>query len=75
MPRRDIKDVLKRYTDELMGISGVVGVAEGESMGKPCIKVFVMDIYSESIKSIPGKLDGYPLHIVKSGGFQALSRK
>ena len=43
MPDVKIKEVLKRHTDELMSVPGVVGVAEGEFQGRPCIKVFVMD--------------------------------
>ena len=53
MPRRNIKEVLKRYTDELMAVPGVVGIAEGESMGRPCIKVFVVDRNSKFAERDP----------------------
>ena len=72
MPRRNIKEVLKRYTDELMAVPGVVGVAEGESNGKPCIKVFVVDRNSKLLRGIPSTLDGYRIRVEESGEFRAL---
>jgi hypothetical protein len=72
MPRRNIKEVLKKHTDELMEVPGVVGVAEGESQGKPCISVFVLDKKSKSLRQIPGTLEGYPVRIEGSGEFRAL---
>ncbi len=68
-----IREVLKRYTDELMAVPGVVGVAEGESKGKPCIRVFVVDRNSEPLKHLPENLEGYLLKIEESGEFRALN--
>ena len=72
MPRRNIKEVLERYTDQLMAVRGVVGVAEGKSMGRPCIKVLVVDRKSKFLKEIPGTLDGYRVRVEESGEFRAL---
>ena len=72
MPRRSIREVLKSHTDELMAVPGVVGVAEGESQGRPCIRVFVVDRNSELLKGLPGTLDGYRLLVEESGKFRAL---
>jgi len=72
VPRSNIREVLKRHTDELMAIPGVVGVAQGDSRGKPCIRVFVVDGNSELLKRIPAKLEGYPLQTEESGKFRAL---
>ena len=72
MPRRNIKEVLKKHTAELMEIPGVAGVAEGESQGKPCIRVFVLDRNSEFLRRIPSTLEGYPVKIEESGEFRAL---
>ncbi len=72
MPRRNIKEVLKKHTAELMEVPGVAGVAEGESQGKPCIRVFVLERNSEFLKRIPSTLEGYPIQVEESGEFQAL---
>lgn len=72
MTNVNIKEVLKRYTDKLMAVPGVVAVAEGKSQGKPCIRIFVIDSNSESLKLLPDKLEGYPVKIEESGEFRAL---
>lgn len=72
MLRRNIQEVLKKHTDELMAIPGVVGIAEGESQGKPCIRVFVVDRKSELLKRIPNMLEGYLVKLEESGEFRAL---
>jgi len=72
MPDVTIKEVLKRYTDKLMAVPGVVGVGEGESHGKPCIRIFVVDSNSEALKILPENLEGYLLNIEESGEFRAL---
>ena len=72
MPRRNIREVLKRHTDELMAVPGVVGIAEGESQGMPCIKLFVVDRNSELLRQIPDTLEGYLLQVEESGEFRAL---
>jgi hypothetical protein len=55
-----------------MSIPRVVGVAEGEYEGKPCIKVFVVERDSELRKQIPSNIEGYPLKVEESGKFHAL---
>lgn len=42
-----------------MTIRGVVGIAEGLSQGKPCIKVFMVNQYSELLRRLPETLEGY----------------
>lgn len=72
MPDATIREVLKRHTDKLMAVPGVVGIGEGESHGKPCIRVFVVDRNSEALKLLPEDLEGYLLDIEESGEFRAL---
>ncbi len=72
MPRRNIQNVLKKHTDELMAVPGVVGVAEGKSRGKPCIKVFVVVKNAELLGQMPSTIDGYPIEVEESGEFRAL---
>ena len=67
MYRRKISEVLKVHTDELMALPGVMGVAEGKSQGKPCIKVFLVEMKPELLKQIPDTIEGYPIKIDESG--------
>ena len=69
---RPIEEVLSEYTDELMAIPGVVGIAQGLSDDKPCIKVFVIEKTLELDQKIPRVLEGYPVVIEETGGIQAL---
>lgn len=72
MPRRNIKMVLERHTAELMELPGVVGVAQGESQGKPCVKVFVAVGNSDLLSQIPSTIEGYPVQVEEGGSFRAL---
>ncbi len=74
MTNVNIKEVLKRHTDKLMAVPGVVGVGEGKTRGKQCIRIFVIDGSSESLKLLPDNLDGYPVIIEESGEFRALDK-
>ena len=66
-----IKEVLKKYTDNLMSISGVVGTGQGLFDGKSCIKVFVVKKTPELEDKIPEKLEGYPVKIKETGVIRA----
>jgi len=72
VPRRNIKGVLKRHTAELMEVPGVVGVAQGESQGRLCVRVFVVERNPEFLRRIPSALEGYPVQVEESGEFRAL---
>ena len=71
MAKSTIAEILKRHADELMSVPGVVGVAEGESQGKPCIKVFVLARNSRLLRRLPATLGGYALEVEESGEFRA----
>lgn len=71
MSNRKIKEVLRIQAHKLMAVPGVVGVGEGESEGKPCIMVFVIDGEAKSLRDLPQSLEGYLLKIEESGQFQA----
>ena len=73
MPDRKITDVLKRHVDELMAVPGVVGIAEGDSQGMPCIRVFVVDRGPELLEQIPNIIEGYSVQIEQSSEFKPLS--
>ncbi len=72
MPKGNIREVLKRHTEELMAVSGVVGVAEGKSHGRPCIRVFVVSKNSGLLRKIPETIEGFSLQIEESGQLHAL---
>ncbi len=72
MTHKTIEQVLKEHTDHLMSIPGVVGTAQGELYGKPCIKVFVVKKTPELKRRIPTDLEGFPVIIEETGEFKAL---
>ena len=71
MPERPIEEVLREHTDSLMTLPGVVGTAEGECGGAPCIKVLVVEATPELSKRIPPDLDGYAVEMLVTGEIRA----
>jgi hypothetical protein len=74
MAKKPIAEVLKAHTEHLMSLPGVVGTAEGELNGKPCIKVLVAEKTDELSKKIPAELESYPVVVVETGEFKALDK-
>ena len=72
MSKNIIKEVLKRHTDELMAVTGVIGVGEGKYRGRSCIMVFVMSRTPDLLRQIPDTIEGYPLQIEESGELHKL---
>jgi hypothetical protein len=72
MAETTIKEVLKKNTDSLMSIRGVVGTAIGECDGKPCIMVLVVKKTPELTKQIPSELQGFPVVIEETGVIRPL---
>jgi hypothetical protein len=68
-----IEAVLKKYTDQLMSLPGVIGTGEGLYKGKPCIKVFLIKRAPDLEKKIPVELEGYKVIIEETGTVQAYS--
>ena len=62
-----ISEVLRREQDRLLGLPGVVGVAESECAGAPCLLVLVTAWTPELKAALPDVLGGYPLRVVESG--------
>ena len=69
---KPIEKVLEEHTDALMAIPGVVGTAQGQCAGQPCIKVFVAKKTPDLLKQIPPELDGYPVAVEETGEIRAL---
>jgi hypothetical protein len=62
-----ITDVLARHTPRLMAIPGVVGTAQGEQGGRPCIVVYVKEETDSLVIAIPSSLEGFPVRIQATG--------
>lgn len=70
--RPPIQQVLERHTDSLLSVPAVVGVAQGESGGRPVIQILVVHRTPELEARLPRTLDGYPVVIVETGEIRAL---
>ena len=67
----DVKEIQKRYADELMALPNVTGVGIGEKDGAHVIKVFVvrkvpLSTLSDS-ERIPDRLEGVPCDVEEIG--------
>ena len=69
---RPIADVLCEHTNSWMALPGVVGTAQGEQDGKPCIMVLVVELTDDLRAQIPNELDGYTIVISETGEIRAL---
>ncbi|MBI4564818.1 MAG: hypothetical protein HY716_09030 [Planctomycetes bacterium] len=68
---KSVHQVLKEHSPEIMKVPGVVGTAESQSGGEPCILVFVVAVTPEISQRIPHSLDGYPVLFRVTGEFRA----
>ena len=73
MVKKDIEEARRTHTDQLMSLSGVLGVGIGELDGRPCITVLVNEDSQALRDQIPGEIDGFPVVIEVTGEFRALS--
>ena len=62
-----IEEVLARHTPHLMAIPGVVGTAQGEENGNPCVVVYVKKKDAAIRRMLPSALEGYPVRMEESG--------
>ncbi len=74
MAAETIQETLKKHTNELMSIPGVVGTGQGLCEAKPCIKVFVIEKTPDLDQRIPKTLDGYPVVVEETGEIKALPK-
>lgn len=66
-----ITDVLKRHTDSLMAIPGVVGVGQGEQDGAPTVYVMVATVSDSVRAALPDSIEGYAVVIKETGEIRA----
>ena len=69
---RPIADVLREHTNWFMALPGVIGTAQGEQAGEPCVMVLVVELTDDLKRRIPDDLDGYPVVITETGEIKAL---
>ena len=55
-----------------MALSGVVGTAQSECDGQPCIRVLVVEQTDELAAQIPSDIEGYPVAIDVTGEIKDL---
>ena len=72
MQDKPIELVLNEYSSILMELPGVVGTAQGEYNGEPCIKIFTAKKSPELLEQIPELLGGYRVIVEETGEFRAL---
>ena len=73
MPDETIGRVLERHARMVVALPGVVGVAEGDDDGRPCITVYVAERTRAVVARIPSELEGWPVVVRESGEFRALT--
>lgn len=66
-----IGDVLRRHSDSLMAIPGVVGVARGEKNGAPTIYVMVERMNDALRRALPDSIEGYAVDVSVTGEIKA----
>ena len=73
MPNETIRKVLERHVQRVVSLPGVVGVAEGEIDGRPCVTVYVAEKTAAVVGQVPSDLEGWPVVVRESGEFRALT--
>jgi hypothetical protein len=69
--QQPIEVVLAEHSERLLQIEGVVGVAQGDSEGKPCILVLALDAHLAH--RLPQSVGGYPVVVQQTGPIGPLS--
>jgi hypothetical protein len=72
-PDQSLSLVIARNATTLMGIPGVVGVYEGETAGKPVLRVMVVARADSILSKLPRTLEGYEVEIEVGGPVQPMN--
>ena len=73
MANLSIDQVLKENAPSLMAMEGVVGTAQGEWDGEPCILVMVAARSPELNRTLPKRIEGYRVEVRVTGEFRAVN--
>lgn len=68
-----IESAQAQLAKKVMGLSGVAGLAIGESAGVPCIKVLVLSRTPDVRAKIPTTFRGYNVIVEETDEFRAQS--
>jgi hypothetical protein len=72
-PSASLTEVLARHTPELMKMPGVVGTAESRlTDGRPCVLIMVSRLTPELKRTLPDRLEGWPVKVDVTGEFHAM---
>ena len=66
-----IEEALKKHTEELLAIPGVVGTGQGLCDGMPCIKILVVERTPKIEQRIPDTVEGYRVQVEVTGRIRA----
>ena len=72
---KTIQQTLADHADSLMALPGIVGFAQGECSGQPCIRVFVAKKTERLVKLIPPVIEGYQVAVDETGEIKALDEE
>ncbi len=72
MAEKTIQTVLKKHTDRIMNVAGVVGVGQGLFENKPSIVVMAASLTPEIEQQIPDRIEGFKVDIQVTGEIRAL---
>ena len=75
MENRPIEAVLAEHAAGLVALPGVVGTAQCEYSGTPCIGVFVAQRTDALLRQMPSTLEGYAVEVQETGEIRALDGK
>ncbi len=75
VPEQPIAEVLAAHTDRLLALPGVIGTAEAECDGAPCIAVLVARRTPALLRQIPAMLEGYRVDVRETGVIEALGEE
>lgn len=59
--------VIRRHAERLMALPEVVGVAEGQRDGGPCVLVLVRRLSAEVARRVPSTIEGVPTSVLETG--------
>jgi len=67
-PSMSLTEAHEKHSPQWMQLDGVVGTYEGRTPeGEPCIKVMVKELSEELERTIPDRVEGYPVLILPTG--------
>ena len=70
-----LAEILRRHTDRLMSITGVVGIGESACEGVACILILVSNISDVALEQIPKEIEGYRVVLQEIGEVRAMNMK